>query len=164
MTSQNLVSNCLSLDSLKVRERCGLIAFAAHRRCTLACEIPASRAMVRQLHRARVAGGVTALSNTMRTASGGNNGLRPRPGASPSPASRWAKKRWHQSFTVTRDTPSWAAICPCVRPSAHRKMISAHWRPAPRLSWSAFWRSVLAFRHPPRRSCCRPYRSCHRFP
>ena len=44
----------------------GLIALAAHRRCTLACEMPASRAIVRQLHRARVAGGLTAFSITLR--------------------------------------------------------------------------------------------------
>src|SRR6516162_2398717 len=31
---------------------------AAHRRCTLACEIPAARAIVRQLQRACIAGGV----------------------------------------------------------------------------------------------------------
>jgi tetratricopeptide (TPR) repeat protein len=43
-----------------------LIALAAHRRCTLACEMPASRAIVRQLHRARVAGGLTAFSITLR--------------------------------------------------------------------------------------------------
>jgi len=88
--------------------------------------MPASRAIVRQLQRARVAGGVTALSNTMRTASGGNDGLRPRPGASSSPARRWARKRWHQSFTVTRDTPSWAAICPCVTPSARSPLAVPH--------------------------------------
>ena len=35
---------------------------ADHVRCTLACEMPASRAIARQLHRARVAGGVTAFS------------------------------------------------------------------------------------------------------
>lgn len=80
-------------DSLKVRERCDLIAFAAHRRCTLACEIPTARAIVRQLHRASLAGGDTALSNTMRTAAGGNDGLRPRPGASSNPTRRWARKR-----------------------------------------------------------------------
>src|SRR5438445_9577374 len=62
-------------------------------RCTLACEIPASRAIVRQLHRATVVGGVTAFSNTMRTASGGNHGFRPRLGASSSPARRWVRER-----------------------------------------------------------------------
>src|SRR5271156_3594361 len=36
MTSQNFSSKRLSLDSLKVRERCGLISLDAHRRCTLA--------------------------------------------------------------------------------------------------------------------------------
>src|SRR5947209_14435596 len=49
MTSQNFSSKRLSFDSLKVRERCGLISLAAHRRCTLAGEIPAARAIVRQL-------------------------------------------------------------------------------------------------------------------
>src|SRR5271155_5042099 len=48
MTSQNFSSKRLSLDSLKVRERCGLMSLAAHRRCTLAGEIPAARAIVRQ--------------------------------------------------------------------------------------------------------------------
>src|SRR6266853_2033979 len=47
MTSQNFSSNCLSFDSLKVRERCGLMSLAAHSRCTLAAEMPAARAIVR---------------------------------------------------------------------------------------------------------------------
>ena len=51
MTSQNFSSKCRSFDSLKVRVRCGLISFAAHRRCTLAGEIPAAFAMLRQLQR-----------------------------------------------------------------------------------------------------------------
>ncbi len=37
-------------------------AASAQARCTLACEMPASSAIVRQLHRARVVGGVTAFS------------------------------------------------------------------------------------------------------
>src|SRR5580692_6608957 len=61
MTSQNFSSKRLSLDSLKVRDRCGLMSLAAHRRCTLAGEIAAARAIVRQLHRPRWGGGVTAL-------------------------------------------------------------------------------------------------------
>ena len=56
-----------------MRERCGLMSFAAHRRCTLACETLAAHAIVRQLHRASVASGDTALSNTVRTAAGGND-------------------------------------------------------------------------------------------
>src|SRR5437868_1417114 len=47
MTSQNFSSKRLSFDSLMVRERCGLMSLAAHRRCTLAGEIPAARAIVR---------------------------------------------------------------------------------------------------------------------
>src|SRR3984893_12999936 len=53
MTSQNFSSKRLSLDSLKVRERCGLMSLAAHRRCTLAGDTLAARAIVRQLHRPR---------------------------------------------------------------------------------------------------------------
>src|SRR5205823_210992 len=49
MTSQNFSSKRLSFDSLKVRARCGLKSLAAHRRCTLAGEIPAARAIVREL-------------------------------------------------------------------------------------------------------------------
>src|SRR5215472_7338361 len=82
MTSQNFVSKCLSLDNLKVRDKCGLMSLAAHRRWTVAFERPVIRAMLRQLHRPSAAGGVTALSSTMRTAAGGREGLRPRPAAS----------------------------------------------------------------------------------
>src|SRR5215471_2631038 len=70
MTSQNFFSNCLSLDSLKVRVRCGLMSLAAHKRWTVAFDTPALRAMVRQLHRPSVAGGVTTLSRTTRAACG----------------------------------------------------------------------------------------------
>src|SRR5215469_4494461 len=110
MTSQNFVSKCLSLDNLKVRDRCGLMSLAAHRRWTVAFETPAITAMLRQLHRPRRAGGVTALSSTMRTAAGGREGLRPRPAASSNPARRSASKRWHQWLTVTRDRPTRDAI------------------------------------------------------
>src|SRR5215469_17277845 len=118
MTSQNFASKCLSLDNLKVRDRCGLMSLAAHRRCTVAFETPAIRAMLRQLHRPCVAGGVTALSSTMRTASGGREGLRPRPAASSNPATRTARKRLDQWLTVTRDTPTRAAIRSCAIPAA----------------------------------------------
>src|SRR5215469_6450069 len=128
MTSQNFVSNCLSLDNLKVRDRCGLMSLAAHRRWTVAFETPAIRAMLRQLHRPSVAGGVTALSSTMRTASGVREGLRPRPAASSNPARRSARKRRHQWLTVTRDTPTRAAIRSCGIPAALSTTISARCR------------------------------------
>src|SRR5215469_10963945 len=120
MTSQNFFSNCLSLDSLKVRVRCGLMSLAAHKRWTVAFDTPAMRAIVRQLHRPSVAGGVTALSRTMRTASSGTEGLRPRPVASSNPARLLARNRWHQRLTVTRDTPTRAAIWCCEIPAALR--------------------------------------------
>src|SRR5215469_6357107 len=110
MTSQNFVSKCLSFDNLKVRDRCGLMSLAAHRRWTVAFETPATRAMLRQLHRSSVAGGLTAWSSTMRTDSDDSEGLRPRPAASSNPARRPARKRWHQWLTVTRDTPTRDAI------------------------------------------------------
>src|SRR6516162_4942763 len=128
MTSQNFFSNCLSLDSLKVRVRCGLMSLAAHKRWTVAFDTPAMRAIVRQLHRPSVAGGVTALSRTTRTASSGTEGLRPRPVASSNPARRLARNRWHQRLTVTRDTPTRAAIWCCEIPAALRTTISARCR------------------------------------
>jgi hypothetical protein len=51
MTSQNFSSKFGSLDSLKVRVRCGFMSFAAPMRWTLAGEIPATRAVLRQLQR-----------------------------------------------------------------------------------------------------------------
>src|SRR5712691_5774175 len=113
---------CLAIDGLEegkpllVRERCGLMSLAAHRRWTVAFDTPAMRAIFRQLQRHSVAGGVTALSSTMRTLSGGTEGLRPRPAASSNPARRWVRKRRHHWFTVTRDTPTRAAICSCEIP------------------------------------------------
>ena len=47
------IGRVASFESLKVRERCGSMSLAVHRRCTLAGEIPAARAIVRQLHRPR---------------------------------------------------------------------------------------------------------------
>src|SRR5215469_6329668 len=85
-------------------------------------------AIVRQLHRPSVAGGVTALSRTTRTASGGTAGLRPRPVAPSNPARRLARNRWHQRLTVTRDTPTRAAIWCCEIPAALSTTISARCR------------------------------------
>lgn len=51
MTSQNFSSKLGSLDSLNVRVRCGFMSLAAHIRWTLAGEIPATCAMLRQLQR-----------------------------------------------------------------------------------------------------------------
>src|SRR5262252_3719111 len=62
------------------------MSLAAHKRWTVAFDTPAMRAIVRQLHRPSVAGGVTALSRTTRTASSGTEGLRPPPVASSNPA------------------------------------------------------------------------------
>ena len=129
---------------------------AAHRRCTLACEIPAARAIVRQLQRACIASGVTAFSKTTRTASGGKDGLRPRPGASSRPARRRARKRWHQSFTVTRDTPSRTAICACVMPAARSRIISALWRSRTAIVVARVRRAASGFRWGPAQSCCQP--------
>src|SRR6516164_4612261 len=104
------------------------MSLAAHKRWTVAFDTPAMRAIVRQLHRPSVAGGVTALSRTMRTASRGTEGLRPRPVASSNPARRLARNRWHQRLTVTRDTPTRAAIWCCEIPAALRTTISARCR------------------------------------
>src|SRR5712671_4838868 len=104
------------------------MSLAAHRRWTVAFETPALRAIFRQLHRPSVAGGVTAWSSTMRTASGGREGLRPRPAASSNPARRSSKNRWCQWFTVTRDTPTRDAIWSCEIPTALSTMISARCR------------------------------------
>lgn len=49
MTSQNLSSKFGSLDSLKVRVRCGFMSLAAHIRWTPAGEVPATRAKLRQI-------------------------------------------------------------------------------------------------------------------
>ena len=43
--------------SLKTRVRCGLISFSLQTRCTVALETPNSRAIERQVHRARPCGG-----------------------------------------------------------------------------------------------------------
>src|SRR5271169_3395214 len=88
MTSQNFSSKRLSFDSLKVRERCGLMSLAAHSRCTLADDTPAARAIVRQLQRPRCGGGVTACSITCWTAASGSHGLPPRPVRSVNPSNR----------------------------------------------------------------------------
>jgi hypothetical protein len=52
-----------SLESLKVRVTCGFSSFFDQIRCTVLAEIPARRAMLRTLHRARLAGGhVTSVT------------------------------------------------------------------------------------------------------
>src|SRR6516165_11861456 len=104
------------------------MSLAAHKRWTVAFDTPAMRAIVRQLHRPSVAGGVTALSRTTRTASSGTEGLRPRPVASSNPARRLARNRWYQRLTVTRDTPTRAAIWCC---EIHRRAEHHNLRPLP---------------------------------
>ena len=54
MTSQNFSSKRLSLDSLKVRERCGLISLAAHRR-----ELSGRRTNIRDVEMDRIANATT---------------------------------------------------------------------------------------------------------
>src|SRR6266436_4042919 len=53
------------------------MSLAAHSRCTLDAEMPAARAIVRQLHRPRCGGGVTACSKTRWAAASASHGLRP---------------------------------------------------------------------------------------
>jgi hypothetical protein len=62
------------------------------------------------------------------TASGSREGLRPRPVASANPARRSATKRRHQRLTVTRDTPTRAAIRSCGVPAALSTTISVRCR------------------------------------
>src|SRR5215831_14537804 len=57
-----------------------------------------------------------------------HRGLRPRPAASSNPARRLARNRWHQRLTVTRDTPTRAAIWCCDIPAALRTTICARCR------------------------------------
>src|ERR1700730_2913753 len=61
MTSQNFASKSGSVESLKTRVRCGLISFSLQTRCTVALETPNSRAIARQVHRARPGGGPRGL-------------------------------------------------------------------------------------------------------
>src|SRR5215469_8607236 len=58
--SQNFASKSGSVESLKTRVRCGLISFSLQTRCTVALETPNSRAIARQVHRARPCGGRVA--------------------------------------------------------------------------------------------------------
>ena len=55
--------------------------------------MPIARAIVRQLQRPRSGGGVTARSSTCLAAPSASHDLRPRPGASRSPASRSVANR-----------------------------------------------------------------------
>src|SRR5213592_4415962 len=66
MISQNLDSKLGSLESLKVRVRCGFRSFLDHSCWTRLLETPACRAMLRTLQRLRFLGGrVTSLSTVL---------------------------------------------------------------------------------------------------
>ena len=82
ITSQNFNSNSGSRESLKVRVRCGFRSFAFQIRCTLSCEIPTGRAMLRTLHRRRPFGGWVTFVSTCSTFCLGSERVRPLPGHS----------------------------------------------------------------------------------
>src|SRR5438445_2196817 len=81
MTSQNLASNCGSLDNLKVRVRCGLMSLACQSACTVPTETWAVRAIERTLCRVWPLGGRVAWVRMMARLSSERKGLRPRPRA-----------------------------------------------------------------------------------
>src|SRR4029077_20359896 len=111
--------------------------------------MPPSRAIVRQLHRARVAGGVTAFSNTMRTAAGG-----------PRAYVRGRARRPVRQDAGPRSADTNRSPSPATHQAAPRSALASdHRHPAersppaggraPRSSTPAFGVPVLAFRHPP---------------
>ena len=87
MTSQNLLSKCFSLESLKVRVTCGFISLALQTRWTVALETPRDLAMLRVDHRVRLAGGCVARTIIFSRIFGlGGDKALPPPGVVPQPA------------------------------------------------------------------------------
>lgn len=111
MTSQNFASKSGSEESLKTRVKWGLISFSLQTRCTVALETPNSRAMARQVQRARPCGGRVACSTIWRKSSVLRRLLRPERGSScsaPSPPLRYR----------LRHLATWLRCIPTCRPMA----------------------------------------------
>src|SRR6195256_6438645 len=105
MTSQNFSSNCLSFDSLKGRERCGLMSLATHNRCTLAADMPAARGILRALPHPPWGGGGTPRPPPFSIAPDGAAASPPAPSlAAPPPlvATACARALEHQSILPAR--------------------------------------------------------------
>ena len=125
MTSQNFSSKAGSFHILKVRTMWGFRSFFFQIWCTLCREIPTSFAMLRTLQRVLPFGGWVTRVMTASTFGAGNDGLRPRPGASASPARPSAINRPVHLLTHALLTPRLLATSSCLEPSARNKMISA---------------------------------------
>src|SRR5204862_2785387 len=103
ITSQNFSSNFGSFESLKVLVMCGFRSFLAQMRCTVECEMPTWRPMLRTLQRLRLLGGRVASVMTRAILAAGKDGLRPRPPLSASPSSPAFSIRDDQIETVRID-------------------------------------------------------------
>jgi hypothetical protein len=128
ITSQNFSSNFGSLDSLKVRVMCGFRSFFTQMRCTVLCDMPAWRAILRTLQRRRPLGGRVASEMTRATLFSGSEGLRPRPTLSVRPARPDRSKRDDQIETVRVDVFIRAATSLILTPFRRSRMIPARKR------------------------------------
>jgi len=118
----------VSVDSLNVLVTCGFKSFFDQMRCTVLCETPAWRPMLRTLQRLRPFGGRVTSVTTRSTFFVGIEGLRPRPAASSSPASPRVSKRFDHVETRFAVVFNRSAISATPRPSSRRRIISARSR------------------------------------
>ena len=123
--SRTLSTNCGSVDSFQVCTRCGLSPNARQIREIAVCDIPVALAIDRldQCVSPFAGDSSSVLTITDSTCSSVIFRGAPGRGSSVSPSSRWATNRERHLATVSRATPSSAAISVFDPPRAHARMI-----------------------------------------
>ena len=104
---------------------CGFRSFLAQMRCTVLCEMPTWRPMLRTLQRLRLFGGRVTSVMTRATLASGKDGLRPCPPLSARPSSPAFSNRDDQIETVRIDVLMRAATSSIFIPSRRSRMILA---------------------------------------
>ena len=139
MTSQNFSSKCLSLDALKVRVKCGLMALLLHKRCTVWLQTPLAFAIERVDHWVLPLGGRVASEMICSLIFSSRLGFRPLRLRSLSPCIPSATNRFSQALTDGRLIPTFPAVSSWLSPSARHKMI----RQRRTILCSAFGRATM---------------------
>jgi hypothetical protein len=104
---------------------CGFSSFFDQIRCTVLCDMPTRRPMLRTLQRLQPFGGRVTSPTTRATFASDMEGRRPRPGLSSRPARPWFSKRFDQVETRFAVVPSSSATVSTLTPFMRSRMIDA---------------------------------------